>query len=75
MENKQIENEFPIEILYGDLTLEEIGAILVLFYSKRIPDFSVWKEDERFKEIIMEFNESGIITNNDGELDIDLSWI
>lgn len=66
---------FPSSMLFGELTLEEIGAILVLLYSGKIADFSVWENDEDFKRVLKNLKDSNIVKIENEQAEIDLTWI
>lgn len=77
MENIQQDITLPTEIINGSLTLEEIGALVVLMSLPYHNEDYGWGENEQFNIILKHFiKEEIIIPNNENNsVEIDLTWI
>lgn len=78
MSNTEI--TLPIEIASDSLTLEEIGALVVLSAMPHLKRESNWFIDERLHDLLDEFMSEEIVTqpknpDNALQLEIDLTWV
>ena len=69
----------PIEMATDALSLEEIGALLVVMTLPHNPKSPEWGKNEKFLKMINHLIDEGIIVPSkvDGKLDmdIDLTWL
>lgn len=83
METPQSKSELtlPIDIASDALTLEEIGALVVIMASPNLPKGSEWPTSQILADHVSAFMREGILTteldeeSGDIELNIDLTWV
>jgi hypothetical protein len=78
MDNKE-EITLPLDIASDSLTLEEIGALVVLMAMPKMKRDSKWFLNKKLLDYLDYFLSEGIVTKPEGsedlQLEIDLTWI